>query len=179
MQKRFIILILICLQQLYSENGSKDFTEYKVHLKGMGPIHIGASVEQIEKILGAKLTQEGDAEGEDNCTSFHLDENHSLWFLFVGKSKKSIRLARIYINNPNMTTLSGIQIGDPIAKLKQVYKGKLKEGREHYSNYLQFTYIPIDISDKSYGIIFETDNKNITEISVGKYPELQLAEGCS
>ncbi|TGK12948.1 hypothetical protein [Leptospira stimsonii] len=180
MINRILIILAVCYAQIgFAQDLPLTVEKYKIHIRGVGKILIGMSVVEIEKVTGQKLKLEEDPLVEQNCTFYYFKNSTSnLGFMFTGPAKNNMKLARIYLYKPENETISGIKIGDSLAKLKSVYKEKLEETRGHYTNYLEYTYKPVDKSDKNYGIIFETDNKNITSISVGRYPELNLVEGC-
>ncbi|KAA1292800.1 hypothetical protein C4X99_04290 [Leptospira interrogans serovar Geyaweera] len=177
---RILIILTICYVQIsLAQNSPLTVDKYKIHIRGVGKILIGMSVADIEKVTGQQLKLEEDSLAEQNCAFYDFKNSTlGLSFMFTGPAKNNMKLARIYLYKSAIETISGIKIGDSLAKLKGTYKEKLEETRGHYTNYLEYTYRPVDKSDKNYGIIFETDNRNITSISVGKYPELSLVEGC-
>lgn len=180
MIKRILIILAVCYVPIsFAQDLPLAVAKYKIHIRGVGKILIGMSVVDIEKATGQKLKLEDDPLVEQNCAFYYFKNSiSSLGLMFTGPVKNNMKLARIYLYKPENETVSGIKIGDSITKLKSIYKEKLDETRGHYTNYLEYIYKPVDKSDKNFGIIFETNNQKITSISVGRYPELNLVEGC-
>lgn len=89
-------------------------------------------------------------------------------------------IARIDIDNPKITTVSGAKVGDTEARIKSLYPGQIKVTPHTYNgpqaNYL--TFVPKNKAEQNYRVIFETDGQRVTRYRVGKLPEVEYIEGC-
>ncbi|EMO08121.1 hypothetical protein LEP1GSC137_3453 [Leptospira borgpetersenii str. Noumea 25] len=97
--------------------------------------------------------------------------------MFIGKTK-DLRLSRIYISNSTFQTLSGIKINSDMTLILSTYKNNIKWEKEHYTGDTMLVFEPKDSYDKDFRMIFLTNNKKVTEISVGRIPEIFAVEGC-
>ncbi len=150
-------------------------TQSRLSLHGVGPIRVGMTVDKAREVLGELRGEEGSANDPGGCynvspakgptgISFMITEGH---------------VARIDIDSPAFSTLSGARVGDREKRVIQLYQGRLEISPHKYDekgHYL--TFIPRDLDEKNYRLIFETDGKLVTRCRVGKVPEVEYVEGC-
>jgi hypothetical protein len=75
--------------------------------------------------------------------------------------------------------MSGAQVGQTQDQVTQLYSGKLEITKHKYDDKGRYlTYIPTDITDQPYRMVFETYGNQITRFRAGKLPEVQYVEGC-
>lgn len=165
---------------------TKITSQTKVALNGIGAIKIGMNLP--EAALAVKNRLYVSYAGSDSCYYLQTEgELKGVSFMVTKDNAKSRQkyitsdtIARIDINNPNITTISGAKIGDTEAQIKSLYPGKIKVSQHYYnSNGHYLTYIPEDKADKNYRVIFETDGQRVTSYRVGKLPEVAYIERCS
>ncbi len=174
-QKCLLIFILV---QAYIPVYGLDFSTFKIHLRGLGPIHINDTLLQIEKKLSAKLVggKENDYNGQE-CHFYTIPGLSGISLMFTGKTN-DLRLSRIYISNSTFQTLSGIKINSDMTLILSTYKNNIKREKEHYTGDTMLVFEPKDFYDKDFRMIFLTNNKKVTGISVGRIPEIFAVEGC-
>lgn len=158
---------------------SIDLNSFRIHLRGLGPIHINDTLSQIEIKLSTKLKggREANDFGNKGCYFYSAAELPGVSLMFTGNAK-DIKLSRIYISNLNFQTLSGIKLHSDISQVLSVYKDNIQQLKENYTGNLMLVFLPKDSLDKNFRIIFITDNEKVTQISVGKVPEIFAVEGC-
>ena len=158
----------------------------KVAINSIGPVKIGMNLPEAALAANTKLyvSYAGSescyyvqGEGEIKGVSFMVTKD-------AAKSRQkyitSDTIARIDINTPKITTISGAKIGDTEARIKSLYPGKIKVSRHPYDqNGRYLTFIPEDKADQNYRIIFETDGQRVTRYRAGKLPEVRYIEGCA
>jgi len=150
---------------------SPSIGQWKLSLRGFGPILIGMSKAQAEKLAGAKLVQEPEQNSGCFYASFHGGNwgNHSdVVFTY---SEVQDRIERIEINDygtGNHSTVSGVGVGDPIEKAQKAYGDKLKEIRDPSYTDPHWLFIPVDASDMAYRMLFLVEKGKITNIVIGK-----------
>ncbi|EMO87267.1 hypothetical protein [Leptospira noguchii] len=178
-RSRLKFFIILTLLQINNSIQSADFGTFRIHLRGLGPIHINDTLIQIEKKLSIKLKggREKNDFGDKACYFYSAPELSGVSLMFTGYAN-DVKLSRIYISNPNFQTLSGLKLRSDISLILSTYKDNIQQTKEHYTGDMMLIFVPKDQSDKNFRIIFLTDNKKVTQISVGKIPEIFAVEGC-
>ncbi|MCB1176297.1 MAG: DUF1131 family protein [Leptospiraceae bacterium] len=179
-------LFLFMTSILFSSPINDFHTKYKIFLKGLGKIKIGMTKSEIEKATGLNLGSDNShGEGQEDgyaCEMYELKKDKKelgISLMLTSEKKQTPKLGRIYISSKKIHTKSGIKIGDTIKKLLKTYPDNLKKESNHYTGTPIYVFTPKDKKDQNFRISFETDGKVITEISVGKIPEIEYVEGCS
>lgn len=155
---------------------TKLTNQSKVYINGIGSVRIGMTVAQASIAAGTKLIREGAAE-TPNC--FYVQPRQPKYIAFMVTNGRISRVD-VWEKNKFITTLSGAKIGDTEAKIKSLYPRQIQVTPHEYvqgGHYL--TFVPKDVSDKNYRIVFETDGKKVTRFRSGKLPEVEYVEGCS
>ncbi len=146
--------------------------QWRVYPNGVGPIRVGMSPLEASQAIGAQLVYR---QGTSECYYVHLEkEPKGVDFMIIGD-----RIARIDVNTPEITTVSGARVGHSETQIKSRYPGQLTVGPHKYvekGHYL--TFIPKDPQYLQYRIVFETDGKVVTSYRAGKLPEVEWVEHC-
>jgi hypothetical protein len=166
---------------------TKLTSQAKVTINSIGPVKVGMNIPQVTAAANTRLYVEYggndeacyyiSGEGDLNGVSFMVtkDETKSR-----DKYATSDVIARIDIDNPKITTVSGAKVGDTEARIKSLYPGQIKVTPHTYNgpqaNYL--TFVPKNKAEQNYRVIFETDGQRVTRYRVGKLPEVEYIEGC-
>lgn len=176
---KYIILLAVFLFTLnlsvIGVNAQVKLTEKsKLLLNRIENITIGMTVKQAEK--AAKITLiNGDAPNKYCYYVSPKRKPENISFMV-----SEYKIARIDIDNKNITTLKGAKIGDTETKIKQLYKGYIKiEPHQYVEKGHYLIFVPKDKADQNYRIVFETDGKKVTRFRSGKLPEVEYVEGCS
>jgi len=166
---------------------TKLTSQAKVTINSIGPVKVGMNIPQVTAAANTRLYVEYggndeacyyiSGEGDLNGVSFMVtkDETKSR-----DKYATSDVIARIDIDNPKITTVSGAKVGDTEARIKSLYPGQIEVTPHKYTgpqgHYL--TFVPKNKAEQNYRVIFETDGQRVTKYRVGKLPEVEYVEGC-
>jgi tetratricopeptide (TPR) repeat protein len=148
----------------------------KLSIRGLGPIRIGMSLVEAGLAAGTPLIRDP-SESAESADCFYVKPSgapNGLEFMVTNG-----RISRIDINSPLYSSISGLRIGQTQDQIIKLYPGKLEiETLRYEGEGTYLTYIPKDVADQSYRMIFVTDGKRITRFRAGKLPEVQYVEGC-
>ena len=167
---------------------TKLTSQAKVTINSIGPVKVGMNIPQATAAARTRLYVEYggndeacyyiSGEGDLNGVSFMVtkDETKSR-----DKYATSDVIARIDIDNPKITTVSGAKVGDTEARIKSLYPGQIEVTPHKYTgpqgHYL--TFVPKNKAEQNYRVIFETDGQRVTRYRVGKLPEVEYYGGCA
>ncbi|WP_353929744.1 hypothetical protein WJM97_15715 [Okeanomitos corallinicola TIOX110] len=164
---------------------TKLTSQAKVAINGIGAIKIGMNLP--EAALAVKNRLYVSYAGNDSCYYLETEgELKGVSFMVTKDEAKSRQkyitsdiIARVDIDNPKITTISGAKIGDSEARIKSLYGGQIQVKPHPYNNNGHYlTFVPKDKADQNYRVIFETDGQRVTRYRVGKLPEVGYIEGC-
>jgi len=158
-------------------------TDWTIFLRRAGLVRFGMSLSEVRRIIGDPtaslyVSDPDDPLGDRGCTyleSRRLPEHIGLMF-------DNRRFVRVDISSRSVAqTASGARVGDPEERIKTLYGGQIRVEPHHYDpeNGHYLIFVPKDLSDQSYGIVFETDGKRVTQFRVGLSTATALVEGCS
>jgi len=167
---------------LFAAVGAADCraTDWTVDLRGVGPIRIGMTLEQVRRVLGDRQ-----AVLVGPYPNMPLEE---CAYLETSKTPKELgimfmrgKVVRVDVWDPGIQTKSGVSVGDTEDRVKQRYPGQIEVAPHHYdgpeSHYLNYT--PGSTSDRHLGLVFETDGSTVTSFRAGTKEAISLVEGCS
>ena len=160
-----ITLILIICSPSIGQNPRTS--QYVVSYNSFGPVKIGMTVSQATKALGVPLVRED----VNDASCYYVTPKQG--FKDVSFMVTNGRVARVDIER-GYATERGAKVGDTEARIKQLYKGRVKVSKHFYTDghYLE-------VKSGRFSIIFETDGKRVIYIRAGKNPEVGYVEGCS
>jgi hypothetical protein len=159
-------------------NAQVQLTENsKLALNGIGPIQVGMTVDEASRAAGAKMVKTLNSFRTEECGYFDIEGSPKGISFMVTKG----RIATVNISNERVTTIRGIKIGDPEDKILKLYPQEqiqvvtgLIGGRMK-----RFTFVPRDVADRNYRLIFETSKNRVYRFRSGKLPDVEAVEGCS
>ena len=134
------------------------------------PLEVGMSAAEARRALGMPAST---ATSSDECR--YLDTK--------GKSRVYVMLirdtvARLDIRDSTLATAAGARIGDPEARVLELYRGRVTTQPHKYVS--GGHYLVVDSpADTALRLVFETDGKRVTSYRVGRTPEVMWVEGCS
>ncbi|MDD1416167.1 hypothetical protein MEN41_16525 [Dolichospermum sp. ST_con] len=164
---------------------TKLTSQAKVTINSIGPVKIGMNLPEAAAAANTRLSI-GYA-GSDSCYSLQTEGELKGVSFMVTKDDVKSRLqyitsdviARVDVDNPKITTLSGAKIGDTEARIKSLYPGQIKVTPHTYIKGHYLTFIPKNKAEQNYRIVFETDGQRVIRYRAGKLPEVEYIEGCS
>ncbi|WAN69853.1 GerMN domain-containing protein [Moorena producens JHB] len=164
----------LCLKT--GSKGERLSTKSKIAINGIGPITVGMTLEEASQAGKVKLLPEDASSRRDyGCLISQPEGIENLWFMAIeGK------IARVDTRSPQISTISGIKVGDKLEKVMSVYGNKIElEPHQYVPGGKYATFVPTDSSDKNYRLIFETNPEGkVTTFRAGKLPEVAWVEGC-
>jgi hypothetical protein len=179
-----ISTIVIILVSVTSVNARSRLTDgSKLALDGIGPIRVGMTVDEASRSTGVKLFKMGRGSGsfdENLCSYVHPEGTLKGISFMVAKG----RIARVDIDNDRITTLRGAKIGNTQEQIMNLYPGQIKITPHAYfgfppRNGKYLTFVPQDLADKNYRMIFEISKNLVIKFRSGKLPEVEYIEGCA
>jgi len=164
--KRLSLLFIAC-SCLVAVATAED--TWAVREDGVGPVKIGMTLAQLNAVLHEKLMKDP----QDDQACFYVNPKGHPHVSFMIENGK---VARIDVQNPGISTSSGIRVGDSEARAKQAYGAKLKIDPHKYID--DGHYLTVRSSDGHFGIRFETEKGKITTFYAGAHEAIQYVEGC-
>jgi hypothetical protein len=164
-----------CLKK--GTNSQKLTENAQLALTQLGPVRIGMTLEEAARAAGRKLVEHYSAGEGNDCAYYQPEGTPDNVFFMVTEG----RIARIDIESPNITTLSGAKIGDTEARIKTLYEGQMETQPHPYvPGGKSLIFVPEDPQERIYRVVFETDASGmVTRFRNGKQPEVEFTEGCS
>ncbi|MCE2720800.1 MAG: hypothetical protein ACK5RY_21500 [Dolichospermum sp.] len=165
---------------------TKLTSQAKVTINSIGSVKIGMNLPEAAA-AAANTRLSVNYAGSDSC--YYLETEGELKGVSFMVTKDDVKsrlqyvtsdvIARIDIDNPKITTVSGAKIGDTEARIKSLYPGQIKVTPHEYTKGHYLTFIPKNKAEQNYRIVFETDGQRVTRYRAGKLPEVEYVEGCS
>jgi hypothetical protein len=148
---------------------------WRLSLRGIGPVRVGMTVAQARRALKRHLRRSSRLPSSGSCAYLEPSGGpEGIYFMVVAN-----RIARIDILNARVETRAGARIGSSEQHLRALYPGRLHVQSNPYlqqGHYLIYT--PLDLADRGYSMVFETDGKLVTTFRAGQKREVAYAEHC-
>jgi hypothetical protein len=168
----------------HSQPAKQDWT---VYLRRVGPLVIGASVDDVRRVLAdpdALLVQalrqrrELPPEPDDSACAYLATRRTPDQ---IGLMFSRGRLVRADVHAPGIRTAAGAQVGDTEARIRDLYGSRITVRPHHYppagAHYLMFT--AIEPADRGFQMLFETDGSVVTRFRTGTVDAVGQVEGCA
>ncbi|MEQ8467094.1 GerMN domain-containing protein [Coleofasciculus sp. E1-EBD-02] len=162
----------LCLEK--GLNQAKLTPQSKIAINGFGSVDIGMTVKQASQAVGVNLVPMSSNPHPD-CSYYQMERNPEE--LGVSFLVSNGRIARIDIEDSRPQTISGARVGDTEKRVQSIYKQRLRVNpAQHHGNFL--TFVPQSQRDKNLRLHFRTDGTQVSQIVIGKLPEVDYEEGC-
>lgn len=154
-------------------------TKSKVAVNSIGSILIGMTVEEAEAVAGVKIVpvQPKEELYQDHCGYYNFKNNlQGIDFIVT---LDDMKIQRIEITNKQISTLSGIKVGDSEEQIRSTYPGQIIQAEGFYgTKYL--IYEPREAEYQSYRLLFEMmSNNKISSYRIAAADWIgDLVEGC-
>lgn len=147
----------------------------KVSIRGIGPVHVGMSLEEAAGAIGGRLVRSASQSESEDCYYVEPDGGPpGVSFMIV-----SGQVVRVDIQNSAIESRSGARVGLTEEKILSMFGSKIRvEGHKYNENGHYLIFEPTDLQDKDYSMIFETDGKVVTTFRAGRLPEVGYVEHC-
>lgn len=141
--------------------------------KGMGGLVAGMPVPNAEAVLKTSL---GPPAGVDSAAC-----RMATWAggpPGVSLMIEGGRVVRIDVDSGPVSTGAGVRVGDPEARVRELYAGRLAESPHKYVQGKYLTVTPAAGADSAFRLVFETDGKQVTRFRGGLRPQVEYVERC-
>lgn len=152
---------------------------------GLGPVKIGMTQRQAERVLGARLKSPFPSERRNICWNAIRADRVDPWIYYVLLNGRvaSIEITHLPLGGPTVTpriaTDKGIRIGDTDAKVKDAYGPNVKVRVDSQADSEEEgSVITALAADKSRGFVFVTSGRKVIEVRAGLPDAIEMMEGC-
>jgi hypothetical protein len=149
----------------------------RVGFSGAGPIMIGMTRAEAERVLGETLLPpEGPGAAATDCRYVHLKTGpQGLAFMLTGNV-----IARIDVDGGSaLRTTAGARIGSPEDEIARLYGAAVSVMPHKYeAGGHTLTVTSRDPRQNMVHYVFETDGQKVTRYRVGRVPEVDFVERC-
>ena len=146
--------------------------DWRVTIRGAGPIVFGATVAQANQASGGKFEVPAAAEG---CASVRVPGSPPGMRFMV----EAGHVARVDVDSTAPTTDRGAAVGMTESDVQHAYGDSLSVMPHKYDpagHYL--IYAPRSPADSSHRVVFEIDGRVVTRYRAGIEPAVEYVEGC-
>lgn len=148
--------------------------DYRLELRGFGPVRVGMTVDEASAALGRRLTPVISPPDED-CAMYAPASGFDGIAFLVARGV----VARTDVTAGPTRTPEGLALGQTEAEAQRRYGDRLATGDHDYlvgGRYL--TLIPEAPGDEGYRLVAETDGRRVTALRAGRLPEVEYSDGC-
>ncbi|MGH9152977.1 MAG: hypothetical protein ACRD03_11390, partial [Acidimicrobiales bacterium] len=148
--------------------------DYRLELRGFGPVRVGMTVDEASAALGRRLTPVISPPDED-CAMYAPASGFDGIAFLVARGV----VARTDVTAGPTRTPEGLALGQTEAEAQRRYGDRLATGDHDYlvgGRYL--TLIPEAPGDEGYRLVAETDGRTVTALRAGRLPEVEYSDGC-
>jgi hypothetical protein len=143
---------------------------WRIGLKSAGPLKVGTALDKLPVRLHEPLERTvQDPRG--HCFYASPESTPDLHLMILGE-----HLVRFDVFQPGIATVEGVQVGDPIEKLKRTYGKRLSSAPNFYDE-RELDY-RIQSADGRYAIRFQTGEGKVSAILAGDAKAVAYVEGC-
>ena len=141
---------------------------------GYGPITVGMTPDEANAAMALDLRILNPGEEGEPCYYLLPGGDFEADPAFMVSEG---RIARVDINEPGIATAEGAQVGDPEARIMQLYPAAEVEPHKYGDE--GDHYLTVYDAGRTHAIVFETWDGGVKQIRAGKLPEARYIEGCS
>jgi len=146
----------------------------------LGPVGIGASVEEAASALGAPLRLRAHDQSPHCWTTERADgHDPGVSYLVVDGQIRRIDVFAVQEGPSGVVSEAGVGPGAPEAAVRRAYGGRLRVLPHPYTGADGGHYLILDATGGRAGMVFETFDGKVTHMRAGLRPELDYVEGCS
>lgn len=170
---RALLLAPVLALALSTTGAHPRAAEWRVGLRGVGPVRYGMSLREASRALGERL------QVQDPECDFLAPRVAPRGTQFMVVSN---RIARVDIAEPSpVLTVSGAGIGTTEDEIRRLYPGRIRTEPHPYTGPEghELVFVPAEARDSVYALVFETDGERVIQYRAGRRPMVRWIEGCS
>jgi hypothetical protein len=138
---------------------------------GLGSMRLGMTVNQAQRRTRQQIQNNLFTPGDTSCGIAQLFPES------LGVNMQTTNLRIWVINVTGITTRAGIQLGDTVQDLRRAYRSRLRSQPNKYTPKARDYWVAFPRNRKL--VFYANPQKQITQISAGRQPEIDFVEGCS
>lgn len=139
---------------------------------GLGPLRIGARMEDVNKLLNAELTP---TTSDQDCEEWGIVQTPTAAIALLSRGSRVVRISTT--GELGLRTREGIGIGSTAAEVRAAYPNAERVAAEYHDEPAHELYVWRDTANWI-GMLFEIDEQErVAQIQVGG--ELRNIEGCA
>lgn len=158
---------------MFAMLGAVSAEEWRISTSGLGPVKIGMTVAEAAQALRRELVVDGEI---DSPRCYYVKSKPPIVGLAIMVSHG--RVVRFDVTAPGITTLSGLGVGDPEARVIEVL-GPSLEVTPHKYLAPEGNYLTLWSKNRRFAVRFETHLGKVTSFYAGRLPEVRHVEGCA
>jgi hypothetical protein len=152
---------------------SLDFARWVLRADGVGPVRVGMTLAEVDRLLPGGLADTTDLDPECDYVEFRNGPPG------VELMTHADTVVRVDVDDSaRVTTALGAHPGDPEDRIRALYPGARMEPNHYDEDGHYFVVIPGAPSDTLHRIVFETDGSVVTTLRSGLFPAVEYVEGC-
>lgn len=138
---------------------------------GIGPIRVGMSAADLQRVAGDITLPANDAE----CAYVRPPAAPAGVVVMLARGQ----VARVDIDSAGVQSDAGVAVGDSTSRVSQAYAGRVAVTPHKYLQSGQYlTVRSPSPQDSTLRIVFEADSGHITRFRSGRVPEVEWVERC-
>jgi hypothetical protein len=171
---RYLLAILL----LSTVTGAANAADAVLAPGGLGPVAIGSSISQMERLLRQQIP--GSSFDDGGCAVVAGNDKRQLGISYLMESRRVTRINVDYYGDAaeplTIHTEAGIGLGSSEEDVKKAYGDRVRI--EPNSGDPTWHYLYVDEPDHLSGLAFDTDGKTVKSMHAGVYPALNYKQGC-
>jgi hypothetical protein len=169
---RFVLVALTATLAVLAAAPARA-SDWVVRVDGAGPLKVGMKFDTVNQILGDHMERPPvEVRGSSDCFYVRPADDPRIMLMFVDDV-----LRRVDAQEEGVSSERGVRVGDPVARVRQIYGEAVQEERHAYSD--SERYLTIRTGGGQYAIRFETDKGRIAWLYSGYWTQVQWIEACS
>jgi hypothetical protein len=145
---------------------------------GIGPLRVGMTVAEAQAALGhfRMIRLEPTAPVDSMACGYGMSVRLPAG---VKVMMEGARVVRVEVDSGAVATAEGARVGDTEARIQQLYAGRVTVGPHKYTDGHYLTVWPVEASDTTHLIVFETEGQVVQRFRGGRKPQVEYVEGCA
>lgn len=161
-----------------TDSAAAQDTAWTLRHDGIGPLRVGMTAAQAEAALGSfRLIPFNPGAPADSMACGYAASDRLPAGVKVMMDRA--RVVRLDVVSGDVATAEGARIGDPEARVQQLYPGRVTVGPHKYTDGHYLTVRPAEASDTTHLIVFETDGQTVLRYRAGQKPQVEWVESCA
>ena len=158
---RLPVLALLLVATL---TGSTHQPPWTLTLRSVGPVRIGSTIAEFRRAMGREL-----APGQINRDCGYAHTRDEAVYFYTRNGRVALASVR---DGSSVRTPSGIRVGSTERDLRQAYAGRLVSGGSPEGSGEYLVYVPQDVDDQNYRLVFLVDEGRVLSMDVGTMPDI-------